>query len=52
MDFGLWQGIYTVVALVAFIYIVVWAFSGKRKKDFEEAARLPLDDDESRPPPR
>ena len=52
MNFGLWQGIYTIVSLVAFIYIVAWAFSGKRTKDFEAAARLPLEDDESRPPPR
>ena len=27
------------------IGIVLWAWSGKRKKDFDEAARLPLDDD-------
>jgi cytochrome c oxidase cbb3-type subunit IV len=50
MDFGLWQGIYTVVTLVAFVWIVAWAFSSKRKKDFDEASRLPLEDD-SKPPP-
>jgi len=50
MDFGLWQGIYTVVALVAFLYIIVWVFNPKRTKQFDEAARLPLEDD-SRPPP-
>lgn len=51
MDFGLWQGIYTIVALVVFLYIVVWAFNPRRKKQFDEAARLPLDEDDSRPPP-
>jgi cytochrome c oxidase cbb3-type subunit 4 len=39
---GLWTG----VLLVIFIGIIVWAWSGKRKRDFDEAARLPLDDDE------
>jgi len=39
---GLWTGI----LLVIFIGIVVWAWSGKRKRDFDEAARLPLDDDD------
>jgi cytochrome c oxidase cbb3-type subunit 4 len=37
---------WTVALLVIFIGIVMWAFSSKRKQDFEEAARLPLDDDD------
>jgi cytochrome c oxidase cbb3-type subunit 4 len=36
---------YTVVLFVIFIGIVVWAYSRRRKKDFDEAARLALDDD-------
>jgi cbb3-type cytochrome oxidase subunit 3 len=28
-----------------FMGIVFWAWSGRRKSDFEAAARLPLDDD-------
>jgi cytochrome c oxidase cbb3-type subunit 4 len=40
--FGLWTG----ALLVIFIGIVVWAWSGKRKGDFDEAAHIPLDDDE------
>jgi cytochrome c oxidase cbb3-type subunit 4 len=38
---------WTVLLLVVFVGIVVWAYSGARKKDFEEAARLPLDDDDN-----
>ena len=34
----------TVLAFIAFIGIVVWAYSRKRKRDFEEAARLPFSD--------
>jgi cytochrome c oxidase cbb3-type subunit IV len=32
----------TVLAFVAFISIVVWAYSRKRKRDFDAAARLPF----------
>lgn len=39
------HSIWTVIVFVIFIGIVLWAFSGRRKKDFDEAARLPLDDD-------
>ena len=35
----------TVVMLVVFIGIVIWAYSSKRKKQFDEAARSVLDDD-------
>ncbi|MGI9335915.1 MAG: cbb3-type cytochrome oxidase subunit 3 [Gammaproteobacteria bacterium] len=46
MDVGLVQSIWTVVALVVFVGIVIWAYSGKRKQDFERAARMPLEDDD------
>ena len=42
---ALMHSIWTVVVFVVFIGIIVWAYSGKRKKDFDEAARLVLDDD-------
>lgn len=32
----------TVLAFVAFIGIVFWAYSRKRKRDFDAAARLPF----------
>ena len=38
--------VWTVIILVLFIGIVIWAWSGKRKRAFEEAARIPLDDDD------
>ena len=46
-DFHSW---WTVALLVVFIGIVVWAWSGKRKQDFEQAARMPLDDDDEPAP--
>jgi cytochrome c oxidase cbb3-type subunit 4 len=40
------HSIWTVIVFIVFIGIVLWAFSSRRKKDFDEAARLVLDDDE------
>lgn len=34
---------------VAFVAVLVYAFSPRRKKQFEEEARVPLEDD---PPPK
>jgi len=39
------HSIWTVVMLILFVGIVAWAWSARRRKDFEEAARLPLEDD-------
>lgn len=40
------HSIWTVIVFVTFIGIVVWAYSSRRKKDFDDASRLVLDDDE------
>ena len=45
MDAGEWRGVFTVVMFVLFIGICIWAWSSRRKADFDEAAQLPLDDD-------
>ncbi len=37
----------TVLAFGAFIAVCVWAYSSKRRDDFEEAANLPFADDHS-----
>jgi len=36
-----------ILMVLAFIAVVVWAFSGRQKKSFERAAALPLEDDAS-----
>ena len=38
--------VWTVIVLILFIGIVIWAWSGKRKRAFDEAARIPLEDDD------
>lgn len=44
MDLPTLRGIFTLILMIAFVAIVLWAWSGKRRKDFDEAARLPLED--------
>ena len=38
--------IWTLVAFVLFVGVVIWAWSGKRKHEFEVLAHLPLEDDQ------
>jgi cytochrome c oxidase cbb3-type subunit IV len=46
MDINTLRTAITVLALITFLAIVAWAWSSRRRADFEAAARLPLDDDE------
>ena len=47
MDSSLIQSVWTVVVLVLFVGIVIWAWSSKRKQDFDEAANIPFHEDET-----
>lgn len=42
---SLLRGLGTVFAMLAFIGIVAWAWSARRKADFDAAAALPLEED-------
>ena len=46
MDQGTLEGIGTLLALLAFIAVCVWAYSARNKARFDEAAMLPFADDE------
>lgn len=46
MDMNDFRSWYTVVVFAVFIGIFIWAWSGKRKRDFHEAAHLPLNEPE------
>ena len=39
------QSVWTVMAMAVFIGIVIWAFSRRKKADFEQAGRMAMDDD-------
>ncbi len=38
-------GIFTGALLVIFVFLSMWAYSGRRRADFESAASLPLIED-------
>ncbi len=40
------HSIWTLVVLVLFVGIVIWAWSGKRKQDFTDAANIPFHEDD------
>ncbi len=42
MDINDLRAVISVLAFVVFIGIVIWAYSRKRKRDFDEAAMLPF----------
>jgi cytochrome c oxidase cbb3-type subunit 4 len=46
MDINTLRGLSTLLLLVAFLGLVAWAYSSRRKSDFDEAANLPFADDE------
>lgn len=45
MNFGLLQGIWTIMVMVFFLGVVVWAWGKKRKKEFDDAAMIPFRED-------
>ncbi len=47
MDINTLRGIATIVVMITFLGICFWAYSSKRKVDFEEAANLPFADDDN-----
>ena len=41
------RSIVTLICMLTFIGIVIWAYSARRKSDFDEAAMLPFADEET-----
>lgn len=41
------RGLLTAVLLFAFIGLCIWAWSSRRKADFEASAALPLEEDQT-----
>ena len=46
MDINDLRGLSTLFLMITFIGLCIWAYSGKRKKTFDEAANLPFADEE------
>jgi len=45
MEPGILRGLFTAFMFVAFIGIVLWAWSSRRKPEFDELASMPLEQD-------
>jgi cytochrome c oxidase cbb3-type subunit 4 len=46
MSAGTFSGVVTGILLVSFLAGVFWAWNGRRSSEFEQAAQLPLDDED------
>jgi cytochrome c oxidase cbb3-type subunit 4 len=46
MDINDLRGLSTLFLMISFIGLCIWAYSGKRKKTFDEAANLPFADEQ------
>jgi cytochrome c oxidase cbb3-type subunit 4 len=42
MGIGTIRGLITLLLMLAFIGVVIWAYSKRRKRDFDEMAQLPF----------
>ena len=49
MDLNDLRSVLTVLLLVVFVGIVAWAWSRRNRAAFDEAARLPFHEEETRP---
>ena len=45
MDINVFRGIVTGVLLTLFVWLCIWAWSKGRKAAFDDAARLPLEEE-------
>ncbi|HSD73697.1 MAG TPA: cbb3-type cytochrome c oxidase subunit 3 [Steroidobacteraceae bacterium] len=49
MSTGTLFGLITLLLMLLFVGIWAWAWSRKRRKTFERAAQMPLEDDDTAP---
>ena len=52
MDHPTLHSIWTVLLFITFIGIVAWAWSSKRKEEFDEAANMPFDEEDELASPK
>ena len=46
MDFATFNGLYTLFLIVIFVGLILWAYSKKRKKAFDDIANSIFDEDQ------
>jgi|GEM_PF-495081 len=52
LDIGTVRGIGTALVLLSFVCVTLWAYSGKRRAAFDQAALLPFADEPKLAAPR
>jgi cytochrome c oxidase cbb3-type subunit 4 len=50
MDINTIRGVLTIVLIIAFLGLVIWAWSGKRKETFDKLSQVPLEEDDGQAP--
>lgn len=50
MDYSFLSSLMTVMMVIIFLAISVWAYDGRRRVQFEEASRLPFEEDGNEEP--
>ena len=50
MDINTIRGVLTIVLIIAFLGLVVWAWSSKRKETFDKLSQMPLEEDNGQAP--
>jgi cytochrome c oxidase cbb3-type subunit 4 len=46
MDINTLRGLSTILVMIVFVGICLWAYSSSKKDDFDDAANLPFDDED------
>lgn len=46
MDINTLRGLSTILVMIVFAGICLWAYSGSKKKDFDDASNLPFQDED------
>jgi len=46
MDINTLRGLSTILVMIVFVGICLWAYSSSKKKDFDDASNLPFQDDD------
>jgi len=50
MDINTIRGVLTIILMIAFLGLVVWAWSSKRKETFDKLSQMPLEEDDGQAP--
>ena len=46
IDINFFRGLSTVLVMIAFVGVCLWAYSSKRKEEFSKAAQMPFAEDD------